>query len=56
MLTVSARRLSKTTRRILYRLVLEFGDSILTPRKALNRRELGRLAFARLHRVNRSSE
>jgi dephospho-CoA kinase len=31
---------------ILYRLVLEFGNSILTPHKTLSRRELGRMAFA----------
>jgi dephospho-CoA kinase len=31
---------------VLYRLALEFGDSILTRHKTLNRRELGRLAFA----------
>jgi dephospho-CoA kinase len=31
---------------VLYQLALEFGDSILTPHKTLNRRELGRLAFS----------
>lgn len=31
---------------LLYSLVLEFGDAILTPQKTLNRRQLGQLAFA----------
>jgi len=40
------REVVENDQKVLYRLALEFGASILTPSKKLNRRQLGRLAFA----------
>jgi dephospho-CoA kinase len=36
---------------VLYKLVLEFGDSILTRQKRLDRRQLGRLAFSSIEKT-----
>jgi len=40
------REVVENDQKILYRLALEFGESILTPAKKLDRRQLGRLAFS----------